>query len=233
MTQPHPVHALRARLRRHEPSLIINVDHPSAGLVEALARTDIQAVMFDTEQGSPDIESLENMARAARLHGTCSLIRTFNAEPWAIERLALRGADGLIVPRAESMDDVRRIVDAFDYCVPTRREDRMLVVQLEHANLLPHLDELARIDAIDCIFIGPVDLSKSMGHRGRYDVPRVADAIGQAIRALRGGGMPVGTLVKPGDVQPWVRLGVSFLYAHANDFISLGAAALRTQAGTT
>ena len=127
------------------------------------------------------------------------------------------------------MDDVRRIVDAFDYCVPVRREERMLVVQLEHANLLPHLDELARIEAIDCVFIGPVDLSKSTGPRGRYDLPQVAPAIDHAIEALRGRGMPVGMLVKPGDVEPWVRRGVSFLYAHANDCINLGAAALRAQ----
>ncbi len=224
-----PVHRLRARLRRNEPSLVINVDHPCAGLVEVLAQTDIQAVLFDTEQGSPDIESIEHMARAARLHGMCSLIRTFNGEPWAIERLVHRGADGLVVPRATSIEDVQRIVDAFDYCLPVGREDHMLVVQLEHVALLPHVRELARLDAIDCIFIGPVDISKSMGERGRYDVPKVANAITRAIEELRNESMPVGMLVKPNDIEYWSRLGVSFLYAHANDFVRLGATALGTR----
>ncbi|MBV6272129.1 2,4-dihydroxyhept-2-ene-1,7-dioic acid aldolase [Alcaligenaceae bacterium CGII-47] len=229
MNHAAPAHRLRAHLLKHEPQLVLNVDHPSAGLVEALARSGADALMFDTEQGSPDIESLENMARAARLHGVCSLIRTFNLEPWAIERLMHRGADGIIVPRAESLDDVRRIVASFDYCLSGERADRILIVQLEHAALLDHLDELAQMRDIDCIFIGPIDLSKSMGHRGAYDQVEVAGAIQNAIRVLRQGGMPVGMLVKPGDVAPWVRLGVSFLYAHANDLLNLGAQAMRNQ----
>jgi 2-keto-3-deoxy-L-rhamnonate aldolase RhmA len=226
-----PAYALRARLQRHEPSLVINVDHPSPGLVEALARTPIDAVMFDAEQGSPDIESIENMARAARLHGLCSFVRTFNAEPWAIERLLFRGVDGVIVPRTESLADVKRVVEAFKYCVPVGRPDRMLVVQLEHAALLDHLDALADMREIDCLFIGPVDLSKSMGHRGCYDVPEVIAAIERAIRVLRARGMPVGMLVKPDDIAHWTRQRVAFLYAHANDFLSLGAKALRARIG--
>jgi 2-keto-3-deoxy-L-rhamnonate aldolase RhmA len=229
MTTDSPAKKLRTRLQRHEPQLIINVDHPSAGLVEALALSGINAVMFDTEQGSPDIESIENMARAARLHGVCSLIRTFNFDPWAIERLMHRGADGLIVPRAENLDDVKRIVSAFEYCLSGDRADRLLIVQLEHIKLLESVNELAKMREIDCIFIGPVDLSKSMGFGGSYDHPIVATAIENAIKVLHQNGMPVGMLVKPGDIAPWVRLGVSFLYAHANDILNLGAQAMRAQ----
>jgi 4-hydroxy-2-oxoheptanedioate aldolase len=221
------VHALRDRLRQSAPSLVINVDHPSASLVEYLGSLPLEAVMFDTEQGSPDFESVENMARAARASGVCSLVRTFNGEPWAIERLLFRGVDGLVVPRCESIADVRRVVDAFRYCLPQGQEDKLLVVQLEHIDLVRNVQELARIDGIDCVFIGPVDLSKSMGHLGQYKVPEVAAAINECITVLRGAGVPVGMLVKPDDIGSWVGKGVSFLYAHVNDFLALGAAALR------
>ena len=60
------VRSFRERLRRSEPSLVINVDHPSPSLVEYLGSLPVEAVMFDTEQGSPDFETVENMARAAR-----------------------------------------------------------------------------------------------------------------------------------------------------------------------
>lgn len=221
------VHALRDRLRRSTPSLVINVDHPSPSLVEFLGSLPLEAVMFDTEQGSPDFESVENMARAARASGVCSLVRTFNGEPWAIERLLFRGVDGLVVPRCESLADVRKVVDAFRYCLPQGQEDKLLVVQLEHVDLVRDVSQLARIDGIDCVFIGPVDLSKSMGHRGQYKVPEVAAAIDQCLSVLRGAGVPVGMLVKPDDIGFWAAKGVSFLYAHANDFLALGAAALR------
>lgn len=229
MNPSTPAQTFRARLQRHEPSLVINVDHPSPGLVEALATMGIHAVLFDTEQGSPDVESLENMARAARLRGTCSLIRTFNSEPWAIERLSQRGADGLVVPRAETVDDVQRIVSAFEYCAAAPGEERLLIVQLEHVNLLSHLSEIADMTAIDCVFIGPVDLSKSMGYKGDYRTPQVAQAIDRAIASLRERGKPVGMLVKPGDIAPWIHRGASFLYAHANDLLKLGTAALCAQ----
>lgn len=221
------VHALRDRLRQSAPSLVINVDHPSPSLVEFLGGLPLEAVMFDTEQGSPDFESVENMARAARASGVCSLVRTFNGEPWAIERLLFRGVDGLVVPRCESLADVRRVVGAFRYCLPQGQEDKLLVVQLEHIDLVRNVSELARVDGIDCVFIGPVDLSKSMGHRGQYKVPAVAAAIDECLSVLRGAGVPVGMLVKPDDIGFWAGKGVSFLYAHANDYLALGAAALR------
>jgi len=223
------VHALRDKLQRSVPSLVINVDHPSASLVEYLGGLPLEAVMFDTEQGSPDFESVENMARAARVSGICSLVRTFNAEPWTIERLLFRGVDGLVVPRCESIDDVRRVVDAFHYCLPEAPQDKLLVVQLEHVGLVQNIHELASIKGIDCVFVGPVDLSKSMGYRGKYDVSTVEAVIDGCIALLRSRSVPVGMLVKPGDIDHWLGKGVSFLYAHANDFLTLGAQALRAR----
>ena len=221
------VHGLKDRLRQSVPSLVINVDHPSPSLVEYLGRLPLEVVMFDTEQGSPDFETVENMARAARASGVCSLVRTFNGEAWAIERLLFRGVDGLVVPRAESIADVHRIVDAFRYCLPGGQQDKLLVVQLEHINLAKQVKELAQIKGIDCIFIGPVDLSKSMGHLGDYRNPAVAGLIDECIYELRNACVPVGMLVKPDDIDVWIRKGVSFLYAHANDFLDLGAQLLR------
>lgn len=221
------VHSLRGRLRQGAPSLVINVDHPSPSLVEHLGRLPLEAVMFDTEQGSPDFETVENMARAARVAGVCSLVRTFNAEPWAIERLLFRGVDGLVVPRSESIADVHRVVDSFRYCLPGGPQDKLLVVQLEHINLARDVRKLAQIEGIDCVFIGPVDLSKSMGHFGDYRHPAVAEVIDECIGALRSASVPVGMLVKPGDIDAWIGKGVSFLYAHANDFLDLGAQLLR------
>ena len=144
------VHGLKDRLRQSVPSLVINVDHPSPSLVEYLGRLPLEVVMFDTEQGSPDFETVENMARAARASGVCSLVRTFNGEAWAIERLLFRGVDGLVVPRAESIADVHRIVDAFRYCLPGGQQDKLLVVQLEHINLAKQVKELAQIKGLDC-----------------------------------------------------------------------------------
>ena len=154
-------------------------------------------------------------------------MHTFNAEPWAIERLLFRRVDGIVVPRCESLSDVRKVVNAFRYCLPGAEQDKLLVVQLEHIELADHVAELAQVQGIDCVFIGPVDLSKSMGHCGNYGAQPVAATIDKCISALRSASVPVGMLVKPSDINAWIGKGVSFLYAHANDFLDLGAQALR------
>ena len=105
-----PAVRLRAKLDRDEPLLVVNADHPSASLVEVLARQPIDAVFIDCEQGSPDVESVENMARAARLHRMASLVRVFDPKDWVLERYLLRGVDGVVAPRLDHAADARRVV---------------------------------------------------------------------------------------------------------------------------
>ena len=217
----------KAKLAAAQPCIVLNPDHPSASLVEFVGRLGIDAVMIDTEQGGPGIESVEHMARAARLAGIASLVRVFSPEDWVIERTMLRGVDGIVVPRIDTPDEARRVVECVRYCFPERHGEKTVVVQIETRHALERLHEFIAIEGIDCLFFGPVDLAKSLGAAGRYREPTVLRAIERAIADVVAGGRAAGMLVTPTDVGEWLAQRVSFLYLHANDFLRLGSEAFK------
>ena len=212
-------------LREDRPVAVINADYANAGLVEFLARPElgVDAVMLDAEQGSPDFERIEDMARAARLSGLCVLVRLFSPEPWVIERMLLRGIDGLIVPRLDTAEQARAALEVLRYCHPHDADDKLFVVQIESAAAHANLDDFLAVDGIDAHFIGPVDLSRSMGHRGDYAAAPVQAAVDDILRHSRAAGRAVGTMVKPGDAEQWMARGARFLYFHVNDWLRIGA----------
>ena len=226
-----PAVRLREKLARDEALLVVNADHPSASLVEVLARQPIDAVFIDCEQGSPDVESVENMARAARLHRMASLVRVFDPKDWVLERYLLRGVDGVVAPRLDRAADARRVVEGVRYCFPAAPETMFVVVQIESAAAVAALDEFFSVEGIDVYFIGPVDLAKSMGYRGDFHHPEVQGVMDDIIDRALAAGRHVGILADAENAAGYVRKGVRFLYVHANDFIDAGARAFVRRIG--
>jgi 2-keto-3-deoxy-L-rhamnonate aldolase RhmA len=221
------VSGFKERLRAGGPVIVMNPDHPSPSLVEFIGKLGVDAVMIDTEQGSPDVESVENMARAARVAGITALVRIFSPEAWVIERYLFRGVHGLVVPRLDNADQARKVVDAVRYCFPRNHEEKTIVVQIETAEAVADLDRFLAIDGIDCFFIGSVDLSKSLGHAGDYHHPAVQKVLANTVERIVAAGRAAGMMVKEADVAEWRRRGVAFHYTHLNEFAELGARAFR------
>ena len=219
----NPVERLRAKLARDEPLIVVNADHPSASLVEVLARQPIDVVFIDCEQGSPDVESVENMARAARLHGMASVVRVFSPAEWVLERYLFRGVDGVVVPRVDRAADAKKVVEAVRYCFPRDPAGRFVAVQIETVAALEELDAFLAVDGIDVYFIGPVDLAKSMGHEGDFRAPAVQQAMDSIIARTRAAGRHAGILVDGENAAAYVAKGIRFLYTHADAFVADGA----------
>ena len=201
---------------------MVNADHPSPSLVERMGRLPIDAVFIDCEQGSPDVESVENMARAARLAGLTSLVRLFDQRDWVIERYMGRGVDGIVVPRLETAEQAAAVVDAVRYCFPTRHADKIVVIQIETRAALEALDEFLAVDGIDVLFLGPVDLAKSLGFAGDYRRPKCSTCCARPCAHRDGGGVP-GILVDRDNAAGWLRAGARFLYEHVDSFLASGA----------
>jgi 2-keto-3-deoxy-L-rhamnonate aldolase RhmA len=212
----------KQRLRAGQTVTLVNPDHASAGLVAFVAQLGVEAFMLDCEQGTPDFEDVEQMTRAARLHGAAALVRIPSPEPWTIERYVMRGVDGLVIPRLDTAAQLRRAVDDIRYAAAKGFHRQVIVVQVESASALRELDGFLAVPEVDCYFIGAVDLAKSMGHAGDYTQPEVMQALQQTVRRIRDAGRSVGFLVKPEDVRAWQAQGVTLLYTHVNDFIRQG-----------
>lgn len=218
------IQTFKKKLQQGEPVLVINPDHPYPSLVEYLGRLSVDAVFIDCEQGSADVETVENLARAARLGGLTSLVRIFSPEDWVIERYMGRGVDGIVVPRIDTVEQAARVVEGVRYCYPKTWQEKAVVVQIETRTALDSIDEMLRLDGIDAYFIGPVDLAKSLGYEGDYRHPDVQKAMDDAIAQIRDAGKVSGIMVDRANVAHYVEAGVQFLYAHVNDFLTIGAA---------
>lgn len=218
------VEAFKNKIQRGETVLVINPDHPSPSLVQFMGGLPIDAVWIDCEQGSADVETVENMARAARLAGLVSLVRVFSPEDWVIERFLFRGIDGLVVPRLDTAAQAQAVVDAVRYCFPKTHHEKLVVVQIESKSAIQDLTEFLRVAGIDVYMIGPVDLAKSLGFEGDFGLPEVQQVIDETIGAIRAAGKTAGILVDRENVWRYVDQGVGFLYVHANDFLAKGAA---------
>lgn len=214
--------ALKARLAKREPLLVVNVDYASGSLVEFLGGCGADVLFFDCEQGDIGIESLADLVRAAHAARTPAVVRLFSPEPWVIERYMQRGVDGIVVPRLETPEEVRRVVETVRYCYPDDHRDKAVVIQIESLSAARALEEILSIDGVDALFIGPVDLSKSMGYGGDYRVPAVAAEVDRLIGAIAGAGRAAGMLVTADTIRAVAATGASFLYLHANDFLRAG-----------
>ena len=86
-----------------------------------------------------------------------------------------------------------------------------MLVQTETREALDNLDEICKVDGIDGVFIGPNDLSASMGHRGDIPHPEVQGAIIDAIKRIRSHGKAPGILVGEADGQRMLDAGALFV----------------------
>jgi len=213
----------KQRLLARQRVILMNPDHPSPSLVEFIARLGVDAVMIDTEQGSPDVERVEDMARAARASGLCALVRLFSPEPWVIERFLFRGVHGIVVPRVDTAEQAHGVVETVRYCFPVNHAERTVIVQVETAQAVAELDEFLAVEGIDALFVGPVDLAKSLGQRGDYREPSVTAVIGDVIARIAAAGRAAGMLVTAADVAFWQASGATLLYTHLNEYAELGA----------
>jgi 4-hydroxy-2-oxoheptanedioate aldolase len=203
---------LKDELRAGKNLLGCFVMLPSPALVEMLGHAGFDFLVLDTEHGAAGMETLEHQLRAADSAGIPCVVRTVGMTPGEILRALDAGAAGILVPHVLSADQARAIVSSAHYppigtrgFASTARAGRhgfvtvaehlerarartVVMVQIEDAAALPHVAEIAAVDHLDGVFIGPADLSMSMGHPGNASHPEVVAAIDKAARDIVAGG---------------------------------------------
>jgi 2-keto-3-deoxy-L-rhamnonate aldolase RhmA len=222
--------AERVRSRDVVAGTFLNLASPLVAEIVVLAGMDW--VVIDLEHGAGTEGDALAQMHAIRRTGAGALVRVESLDRARIGHALDLGADGVVVPRLEGADDARLAVDACRYAgsrgvarynrawqwgmLPgTKAEaDRGVVVvaQIETRSALESVDEIAAVDGVDVVFVGPADLAHSLGIDGPADDPellehahRVAAAAGRAGKAA---GMLVPTLEAAAKYR---RLGFTFL----------------------
>ena len=204
-------------------------------MVEAMGYAGMDFIVLDLEHGPNSIRSLQNLLRAAELSGTTPIVRVRAGEPGLIGEVLDVGAAGVQVPHIRSAEDVRtalrharfsplgergvcRFVRAARYSAVERSEyfedsNRALVVlQVEGKEGIERLPEIAGEPGVDVLFLGPYDLSQSVGVPGQVEHPTVTAAMEQAVRLCRERGVTVGTFVDTlGQARLWMAKGVRYI----------------------
>jgi 2-keto-3-deoxy-L-rhamnonate aldolase RhmA len=224
--------ALRRRLAAGERITMVNPHHVSSSLVARLSELGADTVFLDCEHGSAGFDDVREMARAARSAGGGAIVRPDSHQRSLIIRYLNCGADGIMVPMVDTADQARAIVETIRYGCPSDYEDRLTVCMIETLQAIENLDEILTVDGVDVFFIGPGDLSQSMGYPptvplGQQRPDKVLGVIQTALARIRDAGKISGTLVTAEDVARWCEAGAQFLYIHSDPFLREGLARMR------
>jgi 2-keto-3-deoxy-L-rhamnonate aldolase RhmA len=182
-------------------------------VAEIIADSGFEWVLLDMEHSALSLESVQN---ALQIMGDriLTLVRVpGNDEIW-IKRVLDTGCDGILVPMvnsgAEAMKVVRfsryppegkrsvglsrahRYGPGFESYVKNANRDLVIMIQIEHRDAVANIDEILEVEGIDAVFIGPYDLSASMGLPGQITHPEVLSAISLIKRKCREAGKPWG-----------------------------------------
>ncbi len=225
-------HILRRRLQAGERLLMCNPHHVSSGLVARLCELGADTVFLDCEHGSAGFEDVRAMAAAARGAGGAAIVRPDSHTRSTMIRYLNCGADGLMVPMVETAAQASAIVETVRYACPADHEQRLVICMIETLEAIANLDEILAVDGVDLLFIGPGDLSQSMGYLpsvplGEERPQPVQDAVAAAVAKIRAAGKIAGTLVFEHEMERWARAGVQFFYIHSDPFLRTGLARMR------
>jgi 2-keto-3-deoxy-L-rhamnonate aldolase RhmA len=223
---------MKERLASGASVLMVNPNHVSATLCEKLVRSGADSVFIDCEHGLASFEDIHHMAKAARYAGGWGMVRPQNQERSTITRCLNAGADGVMVPLIHTAEIAQAVVQVFRYAVPDDHASKLLIGMVESVEAVANLDAILAVEGIDVFFVGPGDLSQSMGYSpnvpagGRRAQPAL-DLVDDTLRRIRRAGKVAGTLVVKHDVAHLVAQGAQLLYYHADPFVVDGVSVMR------
>jgi 2-keto-3-deoxy-L-rhamnonate aldolase RhmA len=240
---------MKEKIARGEPAMGVSVMFPSPQLVEMLGYAGFDWVLLDCEHGSIGPADLEHMAMAADAAGITPIGRPRSNAAVDIQMVMDRGVMGVQIPHVNTADDARRVVAAVKFGPGAQRglaagtrpdrwglgakmadftraanEQSLVCVQIEHADAVRNIDVILKVEGIDIFFIGPSDLSQSMGHPGNAKAPPVAKAIHETLAAIRAAGKVPGMPATADNAAEIIASGCRYIYTHVPRLIGAGAA---------
>jgi 2-keto-3-deoxy-L-rhamnonate aldolase RhmA len=181
---------------------------------EILAHMGLDWLVFDTEHGPWSIETVQQMIQATGGTEIVPIIRVAWNDPVMIKRALDIGAYGIIVPWINTKKEAIQAVRAAKYppkgirgCGPRRSslyglktkeyldiadELVLVIAQIETQEAIDNLEDIMSVEGIDAIFVGPMDLSMSLGLHGQQTHPKNLDTIDRILEVGKKKGVPVG-----------------------------------------
>ncbi|WP_275786763.1 4-hydroxy-2-oxoheptanedioate aldolase [Pararhizobium gei] len=247
---PAPRNLFKAALRENRFQLGLWVALASPYAAEVLCDSGYDWLLIDGEHGPNDIPLLSEQVQAVSRSNSHPIVRLPVGETWMIKQILDAGAQTLLIPMVESVEQAKALVQAVRYpphgirgvgaalgrasrfsrigdYLETANEQICLLVQIESRAGLKALDGIAALDGIDGVFIGPSDLAADMGHLGNPAHPDVTAAVQDAFARIEGAGKAKGIMtLDPVQARLYRDMGATFM-AIGTDVTLLVSAASR------
>ncbi|WP_308917844.1 HpcH/HpaI aldolase family protein [Jannaschia sp. LMIT008] len=221
----------------------------SPDLAEAMACRGFDFLVIDMEHVPITVETVLHMARAVQSRGVAPVVRLPDHDPARIRWMMDAGLDALMVPMIDTPDQARAVAAVMDYppggvrgfaamlrangygadpdYVAQARARACLIAQLETPSALTALEDVAAVDGVDALFVGPGDISATTGEIGNPTGDATLARIRAAVERAGRAGVPIGTVMpRPDLAAAMLGAGCGFA-AVASDmgFAAAGAAA--------
>lgn len=246
---------IKTKMRSGEPSMgsWLSMAHPS--IAEILAMAGYDWVVIETEHTAIDVHEVLRLIIAIEQRGSVPLVRLAWNDPIQAKAVLDSGAAGVLVPMVNTRADAELAVqmtkypplgfrgvglaraqgygEHFDAYVKNANDDTLLMVQIEHKDAVANIEEILAVPGIDGTFIGPYDLSLSLGIPGQLTHPDLVAAKRKVLDATLARGLAAGIhFVQPRtaaeDCRHAVEEGYRFI-ALGTDILFLGDSARALQ----
>ena len=228
---------LKEKITNQETTLGVFQVLGDASIAEIIGYAGFDYVLIDTEHGPFEIQAAQEYIRAAKLAGTTPLARVKDRSRNSILKMLDVGAQGLVIPHLHEVDEIKRVVEYGKYYPIGERgfgatsgntfltaeytkkgilelfnihnEETLIIPQCETKESLDNIEENVKVDGVDGIFIGPYDLSVSLGVPGEVEGPIIQDAIKRVVAAAKAAGkFTISYTDRVGAIQGIYDLGV-------------------------
>lgn len=223
----------------------------STGVVEVLGQAGLDFVMIDTEHGPFDVETASQYIMASEIRGMAPFVRVKDSNRNSILKMLDVGAMGMLIPFIKTVDEVKELVSYGKYrpigdrgCGFGRKacygleplaagniqeyfdwanENTLLIPQCETVEALECIEEIAAVEGVDGIFIGPFDLSVAMGIPKQFDSPEFMAAIERVLKACKAANKFCFTLgMSPEDAKNKFEMGFDGVLSGDATFLAAG-----------
>jgi len=241
---------MKSKILAGEPVFGCSIMVPSPQMVEMVAHAGFDWVLIDMEHGTIGLETAELMIMAAEASGITPIARPRSNRKADISSVMDRGAMGVQVPHVNSAEDARAAVSAVKFgsgdnrglaagtrpdsyglsrtmeeFVKTSNEQTLVCVQLEHASAIENVDDILDVEGVDVFFIGPSDLSQSMGYPGNHKAEPVKAAIKSTLQKIVDAGKIPGMPASVDNLGEVLASGSRYIYTHLPKLVGIGASA--------
>jgi 2-keto-3-deoxy-L-rhamnonate aldolase RhmA len=239
---------LRKRLRAGEKLLGSMVTLPTPAVAEILAEVGFDWLFIDGEHGPLGCGEITGILQAVS-HRLACLVRAPGAEEGPIKQILDQGAEGIIVPQVNTVEQAASVVRYARYApagsrgvglsraqgyglrfqeyLETANDRIVVVVQAEHARAVENIEAIVKVEGIDAVLVGQYDLAASLGKMGQIDDRAVTDAIEHVTKTCQAAGIPLGCFgASAAALRPLIDRGYTLITAGV-DTLYLGGAAKR------